>query len=464
MANWNGLVMTDKGIALQSKVQAGEVLNITKMKLGSGTLPAETDIRKLTDLIKPEQNLGIGGREPNGDYCKISATISNVGLEAGYYVRELGVFAQDPDDGEILYAYTTDGAPDYLPAEGGSTVISQEFSVNIAVSDTDKINVEIDPGALATMGYVQLQIDEHNEDASTHEKAFSQHNTDESAHYDMAGATSSKAGKRGLVPAPKAGDQEKALFGDGTYKDIPLPEIASQEEAEAGTDNEKMMTPLRSKQLRDKLTVNNIQVKNNNIDLNRKFFTALAQVGFEYATITPELLAENLPANSTLTFYATSASSSDNYAPKLGIIGSYLIIVRKGASATVPVSFEAIAMDSRTKKLIGNYTNASSYGFSGWSESGSIKKQVLGKNGYTLYDNGYIEQWGYTFGAKTVTFPLAMSEVYVCLPVDTGSETTAINQVNIDAGSLTGTGFSFHQESAVSVSQYGIYWVAKGKV
>lgn len=250
MANWNGLVMTDKGIALQSKVQAGEVLNITKLKLGSGTLPAETDIRKLTDLIKPEQNLGIGGREPNGDYCKISATISNVGLEAGYYVRELGVFAQDPDDGEILYAYTTDGAPDYLPAEGGSTVISQEFSVNIAVSDTDKINVEIDPGALATMGYVQLQINEHNEDASAHEKAFSQHNTDESAHYDMAGATSSKAGKRGLVPAPKAGDQNKVLFGNGQFQDIPLPEIASQEEAEAqeSQDNKKMMTVLRTYQ------------------------------------------------------------------------------------------------------------------------------------------------------------------------------------------------------------------------
>lgn len=295
MANWNGLVMTDKGIALQSKVQAGEVLNITKLKLGSGTLPAETDIRKLTDLIKPEQNLGIGGREPNGDYCKISATISNVGLEAGYYVRELGVFAQDPDDGEILYAYTTDGAPDYLPAEGGSTVISQEFSVNIAVSDTDKINVEIDPGALATMGYIQLQVNEHNEDASAHEKAFSQHNTDETAHYDMTGATSSKAGKRGFAPAPKAGDQNKALFGngqyqevivktdimvgatsskggtaglvpvpaagkqtsflrgDGTWQTVPQPVIATQAEAEAGTDNTKHMTPLRVKQAINKI-------------------------------------------------------------------------------------------------------------------------------------------------------------------------------------------------------------------
>ena len=206
MANWNGLQLTNKGIALQAKVQAGTQLHITKLKLGSGVVPSGTDIKTLTDLIAPEQNLGIGGKEAVGDYCKISSTISNTGLEAGYYVRELGVFAQDPDDGEILYMYTTDGAPDYLPAGGGSTVISQEFSVMIAVDDTDNIVVDIDPAALATMGYVQLQIQEHN--------------TDTTAHADFTGATAEAAGERGMVPAPAAGDQNKALFGDKKYKPV----------------------------------------------------------------------------------------------------------------------------------------------------------------------------------------------------------------------------------------------------
>ena len=206
MANWNGLQLTNKGIALQAKVQAGTQLHITKLKLGSGVVPSGTDVKTLTDLIAPEQNLGIGGKEAVDDYCKISSTISNTGLEAGYYVRELGVFAQDPDDGEILYMYTTDGAPDYLPAGGGSTVISQEFSVMIAVDDTDNIVVDIDPAALATMGYVQLQIQEHN--------------TDTTAHADFTGATAEAAGKRGMVPAPAAGDQNKALFGDKSYKSV----------------------------------------------------------------------------------------------------------------------------------------------------------------------------------------------------------------------------------------------------
>lgn len=234
MANWNGLQLTNKGIALQAKVQAGTQLHITKLKLGSGVVPSGTDIKTLTDLIAPEQNLGIGGKEAVDDYCKISSTISNTGLEAGYYVRELGVFAQDPDDGEILYMYTTDGAPDYLPAGGGSTVISQEFSVMIAVDDTDNIVVDIDPAALATMGYVQLQIQEHN--------------TDTTAHADFTGATAEAAGERGMVPEPQAGDQDKFLTGGKTY--VP---VASQTEAEGMTDDKKPMTALKVKQLIDKL-------------------------------------------------------------------------------------------------------------------------------------------------------------------------------------------------------------------
>lgn len=208
MANWNGLQLTNKGIALQAKVQAGEELVITKLKLGSGIVSGGTDIKTLNDLIEPEQNLGIGAKEAVDDYCKISSTITNTELEAGYYVRELGVFAQDPDVGEILYMYTTDGAPDYLPAGGGSTAISQEFSVMIAVNDTDNVSVVINDDALATMGYVQLQIQQHNNDAEAHEAAFNAHNADPNAHTDK---------------------------------------IASQTEAEAQTEqnNTKFMTPLR---------------------------------------------------------------------------------------------------------------------------------------------------------------------------------------------------------------------------
>ena len=174
MPNWNGLVLTKKGQLLQAKVGTGVVLALTKMKLGSGVLPKGTSLEDLTDLVTPEQNVGIASKEVLTDQkmCKISATITNVGLSAGYYVRELGVFADDPDDGEILYAVTYDSAPDYLPPEGGSTAVSQEFAVYISASNASDVKVSIDPGALATMGYVEVAIADHNSLATAHENRF----------------------------------------------------------------------------------------------------------------------------------------------------------------------------------------------------------------------------------------------------------------------------------------------------
>ena len=163
MPNWNGLVLTKKGQLLQAKVGTGVVLALTKMKLGSGVLPKGTSLEDLTDLVTPEQNVGIAAKEVLTDQkmCKISATITNVGLSAGYYVRELGVFANDPDEGEILYAVTSDSEPDYLPPRGGSTAVSQEFAVYISASNASDVKVSIDPGALATMGYVELVLHEY---------------------------------------------------------------------------------------------------------------------------------------------------------------------------------------------------------------------------------------------------------------------------------------------------------------
>lgn len=168
------MILTNKGRVLQAKVEAGETLSLTKLKLGSGIIGEGQSLETLTDLVSPEQNLGIAEKTAleNG-LTEIKATITNAGLEEGYYVRELGVFAQDPDEGEILYAVTTDTAPDYLPAQGSATVLSQEFAIYIATSNVNHIEATIDPTALATVGFVNSTIDVHNTNASAHENRFS---------------------------------------------------------------------------------------------------------------------------------------------------------------------------------------------------------------------------------------------------------------------------------------------------
>lgn len=210
MPNWSGLILTQQGRQLQAKVEAGTKLVITKLKLGSGVLPEGKQMEELRDLVTPKQNVGIATIEAQNDgTCKLSATISNIGLQAGYYVRELGVFATDPDKGEILYLVANDSAPDYLPAEGGATVVSQEFAVYVSASNTDNVVAEIDAGALATMGYVQLSIKNHNDDIDAHSAAIGKHNSAASVH---------------------------------------TANLASRAEAEAGTNTSKFMTPARDRE------------------------------------------------------------------------------------------------------------------------------------------------------------------------------------------------------------------------
>lgn len=220
MPNWNGLVLTKKGQLLQAKVGTGVVLALTKMKLGSGVLPEGASLEDLTDLVTPEQNVGIASKEVLTDQkmCKISAIINNVGLSAGYYVRELGVFANDPDDGEILYAVTSDSAPDYLPPEGGSTAVSQEFAVYIAASNASDVNVSIDPGALATMGYVQLSINAHNEDPESHQDIrekitndINAHNALETAHPSLDFIKSLSVASDGIHYRTRNGETDQVL-------------------------------------------------------------------------------------------------------------------------------------------------------------------------------------------------------------------------------------------------------------
>lgn len=151
MPNWNGTLLTAKGRALQAKVEAGTTMTITKLKIGDGTMGGGQTVDALTDLLAPKKNLGISALTPlESGVCKITAVVTNAGLTAGFYVRELGIFAQDPDLGEILYAYTADGSPDYLPAEGGTVAVAEELVVQLAFSNAANIKATISLDGLVT--------------------------------------------------------------------------------------------------------------------------------------------------------------------------------------------------------------------------------------------------------------------------------------------------------------------------
>ena len=166
MANWSGIILTDRGRALQAKVETGVSLNITKFKLGDGI--ASGALESLLDLVHPLQTVGIGSVKALGGMCEITGVLTNSSVTTGYYLRELGIYAMDPDLGEILYAITTDSAPDYLPPGGGNVVISEEFSINIAISNATNVTAILNPQGLVTTTIMQSAISNHNNDENAH--------------------------------------------------------------------------------------------------------------------------------------------------------------------------------------------------------------------------------------------------------------------------------------------------------
>ena len=105
--------------------------------------------------------LGINKITQSGNTVTIELTISNSGVKTGFKITEMGLFATDPDAGEIMYVALTDDNPDYMPAEGGSTVVQQEFQLQFTMSNTGSVSATINPNGFLTVA--------HNSDEAAHE-------------------------------------------------------------------------------------------------------------------------------------------------------------------------------------------------------------------------------------------------------------------------------------------------------
>ena len=204
MPNWANLMLTKQGKVLQAKAIAGSTLTITKMKLGSGIIPDGVSPEDLTDLIQPKQALELTAISVNGGLAKIQSIVTNAELSEGYYIRECGVFANDPDVGEIMYAIMTDTSPDFLPSASSSVVISEEFSINVVTENMANITAIIDPEGIVTAANARKiaedKVTEHNEDTEAHPNDF-----------NLKGIT---IGKDSVI-ATKKGDLLTLLAGKG---------------------------------------------------------------------------------------------------------------------------------------------------------------------------------------------------------------------------------------------------------
>lgn len=143
MAAFPTMTLTNAGQALQTKVQAGATLTFTRIALGDGQLNGQP-IVPLTALISQKATVEVDSvRVVNTSTAQVAGFFSNADISTGFWWRETGVFAQDPDVGEILYGYTNAGdAGDYIPTVA-DTRIEKYIYCSIAVASATTVDITI---------------------------------------------------------------------------------------------------------------------------------------------------------------------------------------------------------------------------------------------------------------------------------------------------------------------------------
>ena len=175
MSVWSAGLLTKKGLDLHAKVEAGTtLLKITKMAVGSGVLEDDEDMQDLIALKHEELKVDISmAKAQDNGLCVITGILSNENVNVGFYAKEMALFAQDPDEGEILYQYASDSKPDWVPAITETQApINIQLDTNVAISNAELINVEVSPAGIVSVEVLNYYLAEHTEDNTAHTNLF----------------------------------------------------------------------------------------------------------------------------------------------------------------------------------------------------------------------------------------------------------------------------------------------------
>jgi hypothetical protein len=145
MSSFGGLLQTRRGRNLQAKAQTGVKLQYTRIALGDGQL-GSTPIADLNALRNQKKSLDIQKLNVlTGGRALVGSTLSNQDMQEGFYFREIGIFAQDPDVGEVLYCYGNAGElAEYIPPAGGADVIEKSINIQTTIGNAQNVTAVID--------------------------------------------------------------------------------------------------------------------------------------------------------------------------------------------------------------------------------------------------------------------------------------------------------------------------------
>lgn len=146
--------ITTAGLIVLAKGVAGQKINYTKIVLGDGYLEEGQTPRTLTGVVSPKATVDITKLKINGDgTVAVGGIFTNGDETEGFYYRELGLYAEDPDPevGEVLYCYGNCGdLAEWIPPSGGATIVEKTIDIVTAIGTATNVTAYIPADAYAT--------------------------------------------------------------------------------------------------------------------------------------------------------------------------------------------------------------------------------------------------------------------------------------------------------------------------
>ena len=156
MADYRNAVLCTNGERLLKLAVSGEAkIKFTSIKTSSTRYEA-TQLKDLTDIGDVKQSSGISASTKDSpNTVSLYTSFSNAKLVEGYYVRNFGIYAADPDDEtgetEILYAVVNadegTNPATFIPAYSNKGTSGVDFTCEIVVANSEEVTIVLDENA-----------------------------------------------------------------------------------------------------------------------------------------------------------------------------------------------------------------------------------------------------------------------------------------------------------------------------
>lgn len=163
MAQYKETVNTEKALNLIAKMLAGKIeqIDFTKIKVSDKdySLLSVEELQKLEELEEIKQETLVSEKVLLDDNTvNVHGIIYNTDLENSYYLRTIGLYANDPDEGEILYSITPASHADYVPTQNGNNITTLILDLKTVISGAI-VNLQGNPSALVDVSMLNKKLD-----------------------------------------------------------------------------------------------------------------------------------------------------------------------------------------------------------------------------------------------------------------------------------------------------------------